>query len=132
MRFKSHFILLLFVTLTSGLFAGGESEVSLYPNGNTRHELTGLKGQLVRIVSYYPNGDLKEVGHYKNGVRHGSFVSYDQNGIKNCTAYFFSDKKDGVWSFYNAEGELVRTVFFNQNEIIRANPFQVQMDSEFK
>jgi len=115
-----------------GLLAGGVSELSTYPDGSPRHELTSLKGQLVKIVSYYRNGTVKEVGHYKNGVRHGSFVSFNENGKKDCAAYYYSDKKDGVWTFYNAEGNIERQVFFNQNFIVRANPFQVSTHSEFK
>ena len=132
MKVKTLFISALFFLLGTGLVAGGKSEIKTYPNGTTKHELTNLKGQLIKIVSYYPNGEVKEIGHYKNGNRHGAFVCFRENGVKACSAYYYDDKKDGLWNFYNSAGELERQVFFNRNFMVRANPFQVHSESEFR
>jgi antitoxin component YwqK of YwqJK toxin-antitoxin module len=84
-----------------------------------------LPGQVMKITSYYRSGQVKEVGHYKKGKRHGWFQNFDQDGVQRTTAFFLGDKKDGFWTFYYPSGEVHRYVFFSKNKVLKFEEYDL-------
>lgn len=127
------YILVLAVTLlTLSAFAGdGSIERRYFKNGNVKFELERLPGQMVKITSYYKNGQVKEIGHYKKGKRHGMFQDFHDDGRRKTTAFFLGDKKDGLWTYYHLSGQIERYVIFNCNKVLRYEEYQVVENNEF-
>lgn len=118
-------LLVLSLVVSTSLFAGNPSNERYYLNGEKKYEMERFPGQVVRITTYYRNGQIKEIGHYKRGKRHGWFQSFDSDGIKRTTAFFQSDKKDGFWTFYYPNGEIHRHVFFKDNKVLQLKEFNL-------
>jgi hypothetical protein len=62
-------------------------------------------------VSFYANGQVKELRQYKNGKPDGLFRKWIGNGEKQIEGNYKDGKKDGLWFFYNEDG----TVDFREN-----------------
>ena len=45
----------------------------------------------------YPNGKLKLLENYKNGMQHGLSSYYYENGIKSKEGNYENGKENGVW-----------------------------------
>lgn len=79
---------------------------------------------------FYPNGVISEVVHYKDGVRHGSWIQFYDNrkkkiesqyvngelhgkytvyfptGVPEVIGWYEHDKMHGVWQYYGEKGNL--------------------------
>jgi antitoxin component YwqK of YwqJK toxin-antitoxin module len=111
--------------LSGGILASDPGNQKFYLNGEKKYEMERFPGQVVRITTYYRNGQVKEIGHYKRGKRHGWFQSFDSDGVKRTVAFFQSDKKDGFWTFYYPNGEIHRHVFFKNNKVLQLEEFNL-------
>ncbi len=80
-------------------------------NGNLRWEWEYKDGKRADGVSkgWYRDGVLKQIKHYKNGVKHGELIRYYINGKINDHFQFRSGKRHG-WciSYYNNENNSER------------------------
>ena len=56
---------------------------------------------------YFPNGKLKVKKNYKEDVLHGSAETYDEYGNKILTGYFIDGLKHGTFIFYNQNGQIL-------------------------
>ena len=68
-------------------------------------------GQRWRFVNevkdFYMDGQPEMSGHYSsNGVKNGSFTFYHSNGKIKKQGSFVNDTMKGIWSYYDAKGEL--------------------------
>ena len=57
--------------------------------------------------SYFPNEQLRSVGHFKNGTKHGESIVYFPNGQKRYSGSYKNGKRVGVWRFWDEDGELI-------------------------
>lgn len=73
-------------------------------------------GRQVKKVSYYDNGNIKEVGYYFKEKLDGQWLSYDENGKIKTIAYYKDGKKDGIWTFFKSDE--VFTVEYLNNKIV--------------
>lgn len=55
----------------------------------------GLKTD--RWIVFYPDGKLKEIATYKQGVLHGAYQLYSTNGKLQTSGLFIGGKKSGTW-----------------------------------
>ena len=58
-------------------------------------------------VEYYENGQLKQEGNYKNGIRDGEWIYYLENGQIGWVKRWKKGKKDGQWIRYDEEGSMI-------------------------
>ncbi|NCA75944.1 MAG: toxin-antitoxin system YwqK family antitoxin [Alphaproteobacteria bacterium] len=57
---------------------------------------------------YYPGGKLKAVSMFSDNGKRSSTVSYYKNGLKMASGCYLTEKKDGIWKFFNEyDGGLV-------------------------
>ena len=52
-------------------------------------------------------GKVKILKHYKNGIMHGKFVYYWDNGKIHLTGQYDKMKRIGTWKTYDQNGELI-------------------------
>ena len=55
-------------------------------------------------ISYNENGQLYTKGNYKNGKREGAWVTYYKNGRLMYKGTWKNDKREGAWVSYNNDG----------------------------
>ena len=58
-------------------------------------------------VEYYENGQIKQEGSYKNGIRDGKWIYYREDGQMGWEKIWKKGKKDGQWIQYDEEGSIV-------------------------
>lgn len=97
-------ITLSLVLFTTVLFAQ-RSETTYFDNGEFQTQLYLSKSKVV-LSTYYPNGQLKEMGQILNGERDGIWKLYDNEGNLLSQGNFVNGKKEGTWkvqAFVNTE-----------------------------
>ena len=57
-------------------------------------------------VAYYPNGQLRAQGTYKNGELDGPYISYYENGQLEEQGNYKDGKEVGLWVYYFENGQL--------------------------
>lgn len=69
------------------------------------HEVVTYKAELNKIDKYVSQADQGKSNMYR-GVKDGDYSSYYQNGIKESSGHYISDKQDGEWQWYYENGKL--------------------------
>jgi hypothetical protein len=60
------------------------------------------------IKDFYKSGKLQMEGHYdEKGLKQGLFTYYYENGVKEREGTFIKDDMKGIWSYYDAKGDLI-------------------------
>lgn len=99
------------------------SYVDKYDNGITK--FTGFFRQGKRHgqwLSFYPDGEIWSEMHYDKGLRHGPNVAYHENGEKRYEGVYMNDLQDSIWSYYDTSGKLARKVLFDKNRLVEELP----------
>jgi antitoxin component YwqK of YwqJK toxin-antitoxin module len=90
-----------------------------YPNGNVR-----VKGTFKNNLKdgeweyYYENGKLWSKGTFRNGKSEGIFTIYNKDGTLFMKSSYKNGKPDGKWLFYK-KNKLIKEVYFSNGEIER-------------
>lgn len=97
-------IFLTALMMVSGvIFAQGEPQLEVV-------------GQLVKATYYYDNGNVQQVGFFKDGKLDGKWTSYNDNGSVKAIAEYTDGQKSGKWqNFDNAVA--VSEVDYSNNQI---------------
>lgn len=108
--------------------------VESFENGQARSEKYYEEGslRLVKQVLYYPNGQIQQEGEFKDGRRHGKWISYFENGNKwslnsydignldgeyktwyengelNVEGYYTNGQPSGNWKYFDENGNLLK------------------------
>lgn len=72
--------------------------------------LTGsfIDGKLSgRWISFYPEGSMKQVVTYYQGIMHGAFQAFDHKGKVLASGLYISGKKNGAWMLDGGKQENV-------------------------
>lgn len=80
-----------------------------------------------RWVSYYVNGDVKDVANYKGNLLNGEYKSFEANGNLKESGQFVNNKKEGEWSL---KGGLQVVTFKNDKVIATVNKTRKQLKKE--
>ena len=108
--------------------------LSYYKNGQLRFKLAFNNGRMIDGVfyEYYENGNKKQYGEIKDGLRDGEWVElYENSNLKSKGRYFSSsykacgrlpytayyEYKTGAWEYYYIDQTLMAKGVYN-NEII--------------
>ena len=75
-----------------------------------------LEGRLTKAVFYHDNGEIAQIGYFKNKKRHGNWISYYRTGKKSATGLYRSGLKTGQWFFWK-ENNLIE-VIYKDNKIV--------------
>jgi len=74
------------------------------------------EGDLLKATYFHQNGEISQIGFYKNGKVHGQWKAYDLNGKKIAIANYNQGKKTGKWLFWNEDG--LKEVDYTDNKIV--------------
>jgi len=97
-------IFLITLMMVSGaIFAQGEPQLEVV-------------GQLVKASYYYENGNLQQVGFFKDGKLDGIWTSYNENGSVKAIAEYLDGQKSGKWQYFD-NNVAVKEVDYTNNQI---------------
>jgi antitoxin component YwqK of YwqJK toxin-antitoxin module len=75
-------------------------------------------GQLTGVAIYYfADGKVKEIANYKNGLKHGEWYQFNQNGNLIMQANYNENKKQGTWKVWDDSGKIrMKMKYHNGNK----------------
>ena len=74
------------------------------------------QGKLVKATYYFDNGNVQQVGYFKDGKLDGKWTSYDAKGNIKAIAEYTNGEKSGKWIFSDAI--TTKEVDFSNNQIV--------------
>lgn len=85
-----------------------------YPNGALKIEgETNAKGNRDGLwISYYEDGTKWSESYYNDGSKEGHTLSFFPNGQARYVGEYKNDLKTGTWKFYAEDGELIKEESF--------------------
>ena len=114
----------------------GESDIS--KNGRDGfwifHHENGKKAQSLNyknsqpegeFLSYYTSGILKEKKYFVNGLLHGNYERFMDNGNLDLTGFYNMGQREGIWYRYgevNWDGLILKTKYletYEKNEVVK-------------
>jgi antitoxin component YwqK of YwqJK toxin-antitoxin module len=98
-------LLFIALMLVSGvIFAKGEPQLEVV-------------GQLVKATYYYDNGNIQQVGFFKDGKLDGQWISYTESGTIQTVAEYSNGLKSGVWKYFD-NAVATKEVSYSNNLIV--------------
>lgn len=52
-------------------------------------------------------------------IKNGPYTSYDEKGNLICSGYYTQEKKDSLWMYYNAKGDLIKTERYKLGVLVK-------------
>lgn len=111
-------ILLILICLTSLTFSQVDSIVTYYDNGNIQsiiHYKNGVRDG--DAIFYRENGKLKQELSYFNGKVNGLVTNFDENGVLREMFSIENGKREGPTSYFDSTGEYLKDVFYTEGKI---------------
>lgn len=138
MKINISFLLALVIVL--GACKNQDNEINEYAEDGTLLKRTvfpdPVAREYYREYYFHPNGEIKSLTEYTNGIRDGRDFSYYENGSIKTVYYYDNGWLNSVGRFYNATGKLtdkglfiydslmVKAEFFYKNGRTRVNVFE--------
>ena len=93
--------------------------VEKYDNGVTKSTTTLISGRKHGIAAiYFKDGTLSEFRMYRNNQMHGTWITWNESGIKTAEANYAADKKNGKWYIWDENGvKRYEMTYFDGNKV---------------
>ena len=75
------------------------------------------QGDLVKATFFHDNGEIAQVGFYKNDKPHGEWIAFNQEGVKISKGTYDMGVKVGTWYFWTEAG--LNEVDYKNGRIIK-------------
>jgi antitoxin component YwqK of YwqJK toxin-antitoxin module len=128
-----------------------QKEWSEFHNGNTKGSpevrISYYKGDTIikQIISFnkfgqqdgifqtfYENGNIKKIEHYKNGIPEGSKLIFYENGFIERIEYYKNGLKEGCFYGYYENGEKRYEIKWKKNDRILATEYDINGEIIFQ
>ncbi|MFA9390817.1 MAG: hypothetical protein ACERKD_13480 [Prolixibacteraceae bacterium] len=86
-----------------------------YPNGKVKLIMEYKQGVPLSEKGYYLNGQLNYQYSFENGVTSGNYEEYSNNGKIQIRGKFLKGKKTGNWKTFSEDGILIEDENYNEN-----------------
>jgi antitoxin component YwqK of YwqJK toxin-antitoxin module len=70
-------------------------------------------------LSFYPNGLAWSEMHYDKGLKQGPNSVYYESGKKRYAGFYKNDKQDSIWTYYDSLGVIIKKVVFENDKLIK-------------
>lgn len=96
------------------------SEKTLIYNqdGSKKMHLVRLDDQNFKVVKYHSNGIVQEQGHYRNGLKNGCWLAYDEKGNCISRVYFDMGDRTGVWDIKTYDKKYTYQIAYEDDRAI--------------
>ena len=71
--------------------------------------------QLVKIETYFSNGQLQMFESYHSGIKNGEYFEYFNNGKLKSKGHFLNGNANGIWADYYSSGAVKTMSYANDN-----------------
>jgi len=107
------------------VFAHGQNrELStFFDNGNIKSRYEYINSQTYSFSNFSISGKLMETGGFFNGKKDGTWITYNETGIKTAEAFYKVGEKTGEWRIFDELGNLRYKITHDSNKIIQASNF---------
>jgi antitoxin component YwqK of YwqJK toxin-antitoxin module len=70
-------------------------------------------------ITYVDSTKNYSISNFKNGVLHGNFTEYFENGIVSIKGTYFNGKKDKKWLYFTQDGKVLTWQKFKKGVFIK-------------
>lgn len=117
----------LLLTLATALLLGATHGQALlgqehWPDGTlkaTRYS----DGTRIHFITFHENGQVKEVGCFRNGRRDGVWKQYSDTGALLARAGFRNGERQGVWEFNDVADAPLGKLSYESGKLIRSEAY---------
>jgi antitoxin component YwqK of YwqJK toxin-antitoxin module len=89
-------------------------EAFYYPDGQVRMEGEYKEGSKHgRWVSFYQNGNKWSEGNYNEGTKDGKTITWHENGQKYYEGAYKNGERSGVWKFWDEDNEFIKEINYD-------------------
>nr|WP_299337736.1 nicotinic acid mononucleotide adenyltransferase [Allomuricauda sp.] len=74
-------------------------------------------GKIVKGIFYHDNGQIAQVGCFKDGRLHGEWVMFAEDGTKISIGTYEEGKRTGEWFFWKSDGQMLREVTYENGHV---------------
>lgn len=74
-------------------------------------------GVRIHFITYHENGQVKELGCYRQGKRDGVWKQYSDTGVLLAQAGFSNGHRQGVWVFRNVEDQTIGKLMYTSGQL---------------
>lgn len=71
------------------------------------------------FMNFFPDGNVKDSGYYKNGLKHGVWIHRDNERKLKYKGIYVNGIKVKEWKSYNASGKLQELSFYNSRGTLK-------------
>lgn len=90
---------------------------SYYDNFNPKVEMNLDQGKKDGITKlFFEDGSINEIRSYKNNLMDGTWITYNEKGLKIAEADYTKGKKDGTWKIWDDNGTLRVEMTYNKGK----------------
>ncbi len=116
-------LLFLFVVASISLVAQNKELTTFYDNGVVKSRYVYTNSQNYTVTNYFPSGKPMETGSFVQGKMDGSWVTYNESGIKTAEAFYAQGNKTGNWKIFDEVGSLRYLLSYDSNKIVSVTNF---------
>ena len=70
------------------------------------------------VTKYHNNGNIVLIANYDNGIVTGKFQKFYDNGNPKSLGLYNKMKKEGLWKYYNENGDFVKEELYKNGELV--------------
>ena len=85
---------------------------------NKEPKIEVLNNTMVKIIYYHDNGEIAQIGCFKNGKLEGEWVMFADSGKKIALGHYEKGKRNGEWFFWKVNGDALREVTYLDGKLI--------------
>lgn len=121
-------VLMSMVLGTTGLFAQPTQVVERFDDGSIKSEYNSVSSELVSVVHFYPSGEIKEKGFFKDGLPEGIWESFAQSGKKIYELSYKDGKRHGEFRSWDLYSDTYTEIDYFQGEIANADRYKKEVN----
>lgn len=85
------------------------------------------EGDLIKVTYFFDGTDqVKETGFFKDGVSHGKWVQYNQDGEVQIEAFYNEGKKAGTWFVWTDDGKGLYQLAYEDNYLVNSHKWSIE------
>jgi len=112
-------LVILLAILPGFLLAQGINKVQYSVNGDIKSSIYGSDAGNYTFTHYHSSGIKSSTGKFKNGVKHGTWKTWDENGKITAVAHYRKGEKTGKWVISESD-KTTFEISFNKNHMVHA------------
>lgn len=89
-----------------------------YDNGQIKTLWFDMGDEHIQRLSFYPSGQLKEIGNWASGLMHGVWANWAENGTKLGEAEYHFGRRSGTWRLWDASGNPQYALTYRRDALV--------------